>query len=151
MVTWTWVPCRATVLDPFRQQWPMASVVPVLLLLPPSDPSATSLPHRTPPTIVLRSSRRRRPMFDVVDHIFAVEAFDGPYADVESVVLFLVAVAVAVVDVDVEALLVGVVAVVIDVAVVFGGLRVVFREVHLLGDDRRRRRHRSMIPSSYQQ
>jgi hypothetical protein len=119
--------------------------VPVLLLLP-SDPSATSLPHRTPPTIVLRSSRRRRrPMFDVVDNIFAVEALDGPYADVESLVLVAVAVVVVV-----EALLVDVVAVVIDVAVVFDGLRVVFREVHLHDDDRRRR-HRSMIPSSYQQ
>jgi hypothetical protein len=82
-------------------------------------------------------------MFDVVDHIFAVEALDGPYADVESVVL------VVAVVVDVEALLVGVVAVVIDVAVVFGGLRVFFREVHLLVGDHRRR-HRSMIPSSYQ-
>ena len=70
-------------------------------------------------------------MFDVVD---------GPYADVESVVLVVVVV--------VEALLVGVVVVVIDVAIVFDGRRVVFREVHLLGD---RRRHRSMIPSSYQQ
>lgn len=75
-------------------------------------------------------------MFDVVDHIFAVEALDGPYDDVEFVVHV------------VEALLVGVVA----VAVVFGELRVVFREVHLLGGDRRRRRrHQSMIPSSYQQ
>ena len=77
-------------------------------------------------------------MFDYVDNRIAVEALDGLLADVESVVLV----------VEVETLLFGVVVVVIDVGVVFDGLRVVFREVHLL-DGRRRRP--SMTPSSYQQ